>query len=290
MRFALFAAVVGILAGWAGGGRLARFSLMLPRAPVLALGGLTLMLAAGRLDIPAALQIMAIGHVVLLWFVALNARRYTGIWLVGLGLGLNLAILMVNQGWPYRPSAVLAAGLRSRDSAQQGFRTTATSHPERKSDRLVLLADIIPVAPLREVVSFGDLFQCVGLGSVLCNAMQRRPTRRPMTADLGLDLRTGTPADPRAAGARLDLRQPEPVVELPNILSVAGDVGLGLDAGLDVGLGVGLGVGEEFWTERRRLLREDAWAAAIDKDPEVSHLLSDEMRRAAIDLASEGDA
>src|SRR5205807_9044896 len=76
-------------------------------------------------------------------------------------------------------------------------------HAERSSDKLVFLADIIPVTPLGEVLSFGDVILAVGVIDVLVHLM-RPPRRRGHEGDL-----TGVlPLLPLAATQQLGPRPP----------------------------------------------------------------------------------
>jgi hypothetical protein len=52
----------------------------------------------------------------------------------------------------------------------------AEHHLQRSSDKLLILGEVVPIAPLSEVVSFGDLILAVGLVDVLVHLM--RPARR----------------------------------------------------------------------------------------------------------------
>ena len=52
------------------------------------------------------------------------------------------------------------------------------SHPERPGDQLLFLSDVIPLQPMRTVVSFGDVLVALGLGCVTATAMWARRPRR----------------------------------------------------------------------------------------------------------------
>ena len=52
----------------------------------------------------------------------------------------------------------------------------AEHHVQRSSDKLLILGDVVPISPLGEVVSFGDLIGGVGLVDVIVHLM--RPAKR----------------------------------------------------------------------------------------------------------------
>jgi hypothetical protein len=91
-------------------------------------------------------------------------------WLLAIGLLLNTVATVNNHGMPYSPDALAAAGVIPNNYSDLP-RRTPTSHPEGPGDQLSVLGDRIPIAPLRTVVSFGDVFVAFGLGAVIANAM-----------------------------------------------------------------------------------------------------------------------
>lgn len=180
MRFTLLAAAVGLGIGALAGGRL-RFlgERTLRLWPVLA-AGLALQPLSGRAG-GGAQTVLIVGSYVLLVAFALGNVAVVGMWLVAAGIGLNLAVIAVNGGMPVRPSALRAAGLVEAGRSA-GVALPAKHHLERPSDRLVVLADILPVRPLREVVSFGDVVLAVGVADVVAHLLRPPAGRRARPA------------------------------------------------------------------------------------------------------------
>lgn len=182
---AAFAVLIGALAGFAAGGRLrnllrtdVRF---LGFAPLWALFGL----GAHRIDHDLAFVFLLLSLCSALAFVAGNARRIPGLWLVGLGLALNLLVTANNHGMPYDPSALESAGIIPPTLNATPV-STAITHPQGPHDQLAILGDVIPVAPLRSVVSFGDVFIAFGLAVVTMHGLTgRRDGRRALRFHVG---------------------------------------------------------------------------------------------------------
>lgn len=116
--------------------------------------------------------IMASGGI-LAWLLWIN-RRLPGVWLVILGLGLNLAVMAANGGrMPVSEWAALASGqgdylpeLVSGTGARHMLLTALTHLP--------LLADIIPLPspyPVPRVLSIGDVVLFAGLIRLLVAGM-----------------------------------------------------------------------------------------------------------------------
>ncbi len=112
-------------------------------------------------------------------FLVLN-RRVTGIGLVAAGLGLNALVVAANGAMPVSPSAIRVAGAESLSDPRHvehgvHLRNEAlTSHT-----RLVPLADVLPVPPLRKVLSFGDLVIAAGLlGLARASLIRPKKSRR----------------------------------------------------------------------------------------------------------------
>jgi hypothetical protein len=91
-------------------------------------------------------------------------------WLVVLGLVLNAFVIGLNHGIPVGHKAQRHAGHKPAAYA-------ALHHNQRSSDRLLILGDVIPVAPLNEIVTFGDIILAIGIIDVLIHLM-RPPKRR----------------------------------------------------------------------------------------------------------------
>ena len=170
MVLALIAVLVGGAGGLAAGGRLGnieRVDLRLLALPAVWIG---LGAWARRGDGSLRFAALLVSMVCLLAFLVLNAARMPGLWLVAFGIGLNLFMTANNHGMPYDPSALEKAGIVPSTYGAVP-KSTVAAHPERSGDQMVILGQVIPIRPLRTVVSFGDLFVAFGLGAATLNAL-----------------------------------------------------------------------------------------------------------------------
>lgn len=175
MRFTAVAVLVGLLVGYLRGGRLDHMGRRPVAAWPLLFAGVALQLLAGRIfGAWATAPLVLASYAVLVLFAGANLQL-VGMTVVSIGMAANATVIALNGAMPVRPSAVVAAGLAAPDEAAR-LEGDAKRRPERQGDRMVVLADIIPVRPLREVVSFGDLVIAVGVADVIYNLM--RPPRR----------------------------------------------------------------------------------------------------------------
>lgn len=186
MWFLALAVLLGLVAGKLRGGSGSEIASRDLRWVTLLMLGVAAHLLASGLDLAGA-SIPLIASYLLLGAFAVVNLRITGMPIFLLGLALNLAPLMVNDGMPVRPEAVVAANVASPadlDAVDLG----AGRHMETSDDSLRVLGDIVPIAPLRAIVSFGDLILAAGLADVVANLMlpirrrsQRLPERRGRT-------------------------------------------------------------------------------------------------------------
>lgn len=141
--------------------------------------------------LPVALELsrdIAVGatvasFVLLVAFAVANVR-VVGMPVVLVGLCLNLGVIAVNGGMPVRAGAVLAV---DGDPADVGG---GSHHLASADDRFTALGDALPVAPLGQVVSFGDLILVAGLANVgfrlaRTALARRREHRVPVERALG---------------------------------------------------------------------------------------------------------
>ena len=168
MLTAATAAVAGLIVGRATGGRVSRVGEHPIRTWALLAAGAALQALAhvGGLQRVAFLMVVA-SYVALAAFAARNLHL-VGMGLVLVAIVLNGVTIAVNHGMPVRAPAAEALGLRQLGPAH---------HLERGSDRLLVLADVIPLRITGEVLSFGDLVLAVGLADVVARVMQPRPSR-----------------------------------------------------------------------------------------------------------------
>jgi hypothetical protein len=144
----------------------------------------------------AAFGLVAASYVALAAFALVNLRL-VGMPIVVLGLALNGAVIAVNGGMPVRADAVTAAGLAESVESVKSLDFGSKRHLEGQDDRMAILGDVIPVRPLGEVLSFGDLVLSAGVGNLLFRLL--KPSRRHRRAP---NLRRDEAAD----GVVIDLR------------------------------------------------------------------------------------
>ena len=106
-------------------------------------------------------------HDVLLWtsvglgvlWIVLQRRHLASV-LLGIGVGLNIAVVAANGGMPVDPDALARVGRRDVD-VTRGF---LYKHVPMTSDtRLSWLGDRIPVPIQRNVISIGDVLMAVAI-------------------------------------------------------------------------------------------------------------------------------
>ena len=207
MLLALLAVVIGVAAGLAAGGHFANLERVDVRLVVLPIAWIVLNTWARRGIGPVRYAALLASMACLLLFVVVNARRLPGMWLVALGVGLNLFMVADNHGMPYSPTALQAAGVLPPTFDAVPTANVAR-HPQRAGDQLVMLGGVIPVRPLRMVVSFGDLFVAFGLAVVTMNVADPSlgsATADPVAVDPSLGSATSDPVavDPIAVASQL---------------------------------------------------------------------------------------
>jgi len=138
----------------------------------LLLGGLAAQLLSSQAAGGRSTVLLVASYTLLLAFAAANVV-VVGMWLVAGGIALNLAVIAANGGMPVRESALRAAGVLEPGTTV-ALDSASKHHLERPSDRLVVLGDIIPAKPLREVVSFGDVVMAVGVADVVAHLLRPR--------------------------------------------------------------------------------------------------------------------
>ena len=132
--------------------------------PVLALGAV-LSLAVG-LDTNMLAGRFALGiSLALLLAVCLLNRHITGASVAAIGIATNLGVLLVNGYLPVSEGAVVAAGIIDFD----GLDRVLLGAARRWSDDATIaawLGSAIPLAPLKDVITLGDLVTAAGLANV----------------------------------------------------------------------------------------------------------------------------
>lgn len=202
---------VGLLLGLLAGGRLDNLaSIRLRFLPLLFLGvilrfGTEIGLAYG-IDAVESLRVplLALAYGLLL-FTLWENRWYPGLVLAFVGIAMNAMAILANGGYmPVWDRAYEAAGLTGPINSQLHY--ILSSDDPAFLLRLGLLGDIIPipVPPVQNVASVGDIFLTAGLAFFLFAVLLRRPPEAEPTGDalspsvgvaggrrMGLGARTG---------------------------------------------------------------------------------------------------
>ncbi len=162
----LLVLVISIVIGWIRGGKLRNLTEIRVRLWSLLPLGFILLAASSfvpddRHDFAVAL--ILVSYLPLLLFVMLN-RKMPGIWIAGMGILMNFTVIVLNGGMPVLEEAVQIAGGSSEFvlGAKHVLLTEQTVVP--------FLADIIPLP--RAVLSLGDVFLAIGIGSFLEDQMR----------------------------------------------------------------------------------------------------------------------
>ncbi|HZN16491.1 MAG TPA: DUF5317 family protein [Acidimicrobiales bacterium] len=182
MWFTAITVAVGALIGLALGGRPRHLPEHTFHLWPLLLGGLALQVVVeGGLRGRPGLVLVFISYALLLSFSALNLRL-AGMGVVMVGVVMNLVPITLNAGMPVRASALVSAGIVKTPDAAPFVRLRGERHLQDDDDRLMVLADIIPVRLLRQVMSFGDLVLSVGTITLIVGLL-RPPRRKPWRPD-----------------------------------------------------------------------------------------------------------
>jgi hypothetical protein len=176
MGFTTVAVIAGLVIGLAAGGRIRNLGSQRFRWWLLLPLGAVLQTVPELWEVPAALAMVLASYAALAAFAMANLHL-VGMSVVMVGLALNVAPIVANGGMPVRAEAIVAAGISEPHDVEH-LRFGAKRHLERPDDRLTFLGDVIPVPPLREVLSFGDLVLAFGVADVLAR-MLRPLHRRP---------------------------------------------------------------------------------------------------------------
>jgi hypothetical protein len=142
----------------------------------LVIVGVALALLSASVHGDVSVLAQALSIAVLAAFAGAN-RNVTGIAVVGVGLVLNLAAVVLDNGMPVRGEALVAADIvEPGHVADHDIR--APRHLETDADAFGWLGAVVPVPGLRQVVSFGDLIVLVGLADA-ARDLGRRRSRLP---------------------------------------------------------------------------------------------------------------
>lgn len=173
MKVILATILLAFVLGLVLGGRPSALASLKVRWTPAALVGLALQLAPVPGD-TWPLVLLFVSFVLLTAFAVVNLRgRVPGFALILVGVLMNFTVIAVNEGMPVSRGALVA-------SHQQETlpilleRPGAKHHLAGPDDRLMVLADVIAVAPLDQVVSLGDVLAYGGVVWLVVAGMRRR--------------------------------------------------------------------------------------------------------------------
>lgn len=168
----VLAVVVGAVAfGYARGGRLRGLAgIELRRVWLLAVGVVAQLAVFGlRLAGPEAVDaagpaLLIVSFASVLAFLVAN-RHLPGVWLAVVGVALNAIVIAANGAMPVSPGAIAVVS----DGAASF--PVGKHEPLGADTRLPWLADVIPVPPLRSIVSVGDIILAAGVARLTVTQM-----------------------------------------------------------------------------------------------------------------------
>jgi Family of unknown function (DUF5317) len=173
----LGAVAIGVAVGYVRGGRLSHVSI--PMSAVLLVGlAFAVQATVGRISaVPPSLALAASYSVALICLIVIWRRvrtseaatltRFAVVMLV-VGTMLNTAVIVSNGGMPVSRRALELAG-HAGASVSGGL---LPKHLYLTSEtNLRALADVMPVPPLRTVVSIGDVFVLFGISAIVAASM-----------------------------------------------------------------------------------------------------------------------
>jgi hypothetical protein len=176
MGFTVIAVLAGVVVGLAAGGRLRHLGAVHVRwVAALGAGALLQVVAqVGGVDGAAGLACILASYALLMAFGMANIR-FVGMPVVLLGIVLNVVVITANGGMPVRTEAILTVDPARTPAEVADLDLGAKRHLETDDDHLTLLGDVLPVSPIGQVLSFGDLILAFGVADVVFRLL--RPVR-----------------------------------------------------------------------------------------------------------------
>ncbi|MGH9155307.1 MAG: DUF5317 family protein [Acidimicrobiales bacterium] len=171
----------GVVAGYAGGGRLHGLGLLRLRAHLLLFGAVATQLALPAVSDDLRFPMVTLSYAMVGGWLLVNVGHRATILRVALGLlavgwMLNAATIAANGGMPVSMEAFHAAGGPAEGLDAAAIDKHVVSGP---GTRLAALGDVIPVPPLGAVVSVGDIAMVVGIMLTVAAAMASVRTTGP---------------------------------------------------------------------------------------------------------------
>jgi Family of unknown function (DUF5317) len=200
MWLTLLAVAVGLISGLVAGGSLAAIGTAKLRAIPLAALWVGLTVVTRWAAVPQGRWLFLLANLCALSFCVFNARRLS-MWLLFAGFALNTVTIALNGAMPYRVSAIINAELAT---TQDDFPVTVQSRPERETDRLKPLGDIIAIhaGPIKDVLSIGDVLAAFGMAWVVYRLTQTKPPSAVKTKTAAKRVTKVTPNQQSAAKSK----------------------------------------------------------------------------------------
>lgn len=175
MLYIPIALAIGAVAGLARGGRLSNLAHASFRWPALLVIGAAVQAVTSFASVGGASTALLVASYAALAAFALANVPKAGMLLVALGVILNGIVIGVNGGMPVKAEAVVAAGLARDVEEAESLEFRGKRHLATEEDRLMILADIVPV-PLGGgvVLSYGDLVLSLGAAVVVDGLLRKR--------------------------------------------------------------------------------------------------------------------
>ncbi len=175
----ILAALVGLVAG----GRIAHLATLRIRwVPVAGIALILQVVPTSSRDRSLTLLLLSFGLLVV--FAVRNLQGPRAFRLILIGILLNLTVIALNGGMPVTREALGRSG--QDDTLAALVQAGAKHHLAGPDDQAVFLADAIPIAPLHQIVSAGDLFTYAGVAWLVIAGTLGRGRVRPRAAEVGL--------------------------------------------------------------------------------------------------------
>lgn len=176
MRFILATLALALILGLLAGGKPSALANLKVRWTPAALIGLAFQLA----PIPGRTWpyvLLLVSFVLLTAFAVVNLRaRVPGFALIVIGVLMNFTVIAVNHGMPVTRDALVASHQLSSLPILEN-RPGAKHHLAGAGDQVLVLADWIPMPPLEQVVSPGDVLAYTGVVWLVVAGMRKREIR-----------------------------------------------------------------------------------------------------------------
>ncbi len=118
------------------------------------------------------LAILLLSYALIFAFCYVN-RSMQGLWIIAIGVALNVIVITLNQGMPASDEVVHRRG----HEVHVPIERTVKHKPENNDDLLPFLGDVFALPGDNAVFSIGDIV--IGLGIIdICFEKSRRPRRR----------------------------------------------------------------------------------------------------------------